>query len=480
LDQLIQLSNGKEVEGNAAGMDIGITLLKNNAHRLAFAISLPLLVLLSACTTQPQSVGDVLQAEGTSDIDSAGSLSEPTSGGLVEEPPERTPVPTPTPGPVDRVITTALEETELAGTVFLGLTIESWIDIGISILTFVLLYLLGLWLIRRPLTALVKRSPTEIDDAFLPTIQGPLKALVAVFSLDFSINRLGFWNTSFRQTLGDIFFILYLLIIAYIIWQLVLFMKEWYRDEMVSKMGEERYKAVSPLILRMVSVILLVFALAILLDHFGFDLSAITIIAVLIFLVYIAARDVLSDAMNGFIILFDQPFRVGDRIKTLQMDTWGDVVDIGTRTTRIQTYDNRLVVIPNSDIANQQLDNYTYPDPTYRMQLDIGIQYGSDISMVQESLTEAIANVEGILPDKPIEVLLIEFGESGLIFRVRWWVVTQTDFYVMSNQVNLAMIEALGEAGIEISFTTFNVVNLQPGSVESRNLFNPPKVEPLS
>jgi putative Mn2+ efflux pump MntP len=148
------------------------------------------------------------------------------------------------------VITTALEETELAGTVFLGLTIESWISIGISILAFILLYLLGLWLIRRPLTSLVRRTPTEIDDAFLPTIQSPLKALVAVFSLDFSVNRLDFWSTNFRQTLGDIFFILYLLIIAVIIWQLVLFMKEWYREDMVIKMGEERYEAVSPLILR--------------------------------------------------------------------------------------------------------------------------------------------------------------------------------------------------------------------------------------
>lgn len=477
---MIQLLDGKAVVGKAAGMNIGITPFRKNGHRLVIAISLALIVLLSTCTTQPQSMGDVLQAEGTSDIDSAGSLSEPTSEGLVEEPPARTPVPTPTPGPVDRVITTALEETELAGTVFLGLTIESWISIGISILAFILLYLLGLWLIRRPLTSLVRRTPTEIDDAFLPTIQSPLKAFVAVFSLDFSVNRLDFWNPSFRQTLGDIFFILYLLIFAYIIWQLVLFLKEWYRDEMVSKMGEERYEAVSPLILRMVTVTLLVFGLAILLDHFGFDLSAITIIAVLIFLIYIAARDVLSDAMNGFIILFDQPFRVGDRIKTLQMDTWGDVVDIGTRTTRIQTYDNRLVVIPNSDIANQQLDNYTYPDPTYRMQLDIGVQYGSEISKVQESLTEAIAAVEGVLPDKPIEVLLIEFGESGLIFRLRWWVVTQTDFYAMSNLVNLAMIEALGEAGIEISFTTFNVVNIQSGSVDARSLSNPPSAEPLS
>ena len=67
-------------------------------------------------------------------------------------------------------------------------------------------------------------------------------------------------------------------------------------------------------------------------------------------------------------------------------------------------------------------------------------------------------------------MLLIEIGQSGLIFRVRWWVVTQTSFHAMSNLVNLAMIEDLGKAGIEISFTTFNIINHQPGSAETKNL----------
>jgi small-conductance mechanosensitive channel len=222
-----------------------------------------------------------------------------------------------------------------------------------------------------------------------------------------------------------------------------------------------------------ISVTLLVLALVILLEHFGFEISAITVIAVLLFLVYVAARDVLSDAINGFIILLDQPFRVGDRIRTQGMDTWGDVTDIGTRTTRIQTYDNRLVVIPNSEIANQQLDNYTYPDPTYRMQLDIGIKYDADINQVRAIISKAVAAIEEILPDKPVEVLLIEFGESGLTYRVRWWVPTQTDFSWMSDRVNRAMIAALGDAGIEISFTTFNVIHLQPESDAAGGLSSP-------
>ena len=439
--------------------------VRSNALKSMLSIMTVLAALLSACVQQP---GTQLQ--------STSSQPEPAPGileGAVDELPTRTPEPTPTAGPVDQAVSELLSAAEFADQVFLGLTVEEWISILVSLALFLIIYLIGLWLVRTPLRWLVRRTPTEFDDEFFASVQTQVKILVAIFGLDLALQRLSFLGDGIRQFLGDLFFIFYLLMALYLSWQLVLFTSEWYRDQLTKEVGEEQYDTVAPLIKRMILVTMLILAFAILLDHFGFDISAITLIAVLIFLIYIAARDVLSDAINGFIILFDQPFRVGDSVKTSSMDTWGDVVDIGTRTTRIRTYDNRLIVIPNSDIANQQLDNYTYPDPTYRMQLDIGIQYGTDVRQVQEIIAEALAEIPQVLKDKPVEVLLIEFGESGLIFRVRWWVVTQTDFYAMSNLVNLAMIEALGEAGIEISFTTFNIINQQPGSAETKNLSHP-------
>lgn len=433
-----------------------VTFTIKMIHANYFIVSIGIMILLlSGCGPQP----------GAMTSSPPGNLE-----GMAQDLPTRTPVPTPTPGVVDQAVSNLLESTEIADQIFLGLTIEEWASIAISILLVLLVYILGLWLIRTPLRWLVRRTPTEFDDQFIDSVQTPIKILVAIIGLDFATQRLGLIGSGIRQFLGDMFFLTYLILGVYLAWQLVLFTNDWYRDKLAEEIGEDRYDAISPLIMRTILFILLILAFAILLDHFGFDISAITLIAVLIFLIYIAARDVLSDAINGFIILFDQPFRVGDRIKTNGMDTWGDVVDIGTRTTRIKTYDNRLVVIPNSDIANQQLDNFTYPDPTYRMQLDIGIHYGSDVGQVQEIIPAAVSTVQGVLPEKPVEVLLIEFGESGLIFRVRWWVVTQTDFSAMSNLVNLVMIDALGKAGIEISFTSFNVINLQPGSNETSRL----------
>ena len=81
----------------------------------------------------------------------------------------------------------------------------------------------------------------------------------------------------------------------------------------------------------------------------------------------------------------DQPFRIGHRIEIEEIDTWGDVVEIGTRTTKIRTRDNRMVIVPNSTIGNNQVVNYTFPDPRYRIQVDIGIGYGTDIKTVRKT-----------------------------------------------------------------------------------------------
>ena len=227
------------------------------------------------------------------------------------------------------------------------------------------------------------------------------------------------------------------------------------------------------MILRSIAVVLIVISIAILLEHFGYQVSSVMIVGLVLLVAYIAVKFVIADAVNGFIILFDQPFRIGDRIQIESMDTWGEVIDVGTRTTRILTFDNRVLVVPNSTIANEQVDNYTYPDTTYRMQLDIGIRFGSDIIQVQNILSHAVSGVQGVLQEKPPEVLLIEFGDSGLTFRLRWWVPTQTDFYIMSNRINLAVIEAMQEAGIEVSFTSLNVINIQPNSEEAERLSKP-------
>ena len=154
--------------------------------------------------------------------------------------------------------------------------------------------------------------------------------------------------------------------------------------------------------------------------------------------------------ISGVIILIDQPFRAGDRIEIQELNTWGDVVSIGLRSTRIRTLDNRLVIVPNSSISNNQVVNYTFPDPRYRIQTEIGVAYGTDLRLVREVITRSLQGVEGVIPDKPVDILFMEFGDSAMILRVRWWIESYIDARRSTDRVNEAMYQALEQAGIEL------------------------------
>jgi small-conductance mechanosensitive channel len=181
-------------------------------------------------------------------------------------------------------------------------------------------------------------------------------------------------------------------------------------------------------------------SISILLTRFGINLSALLAAFGVAGLAFsLAAQDTLADAIAGFIILIDQPYRVGDRIEIQDEGTWGDVVQVGIRTTRIHTRDNRLVIVPNSVIGKNQVVNYTYPDPRYRIQTHISIGYGSDIELVRQLIVDTVSQVEGVLPDQPVESLYLEMGDSAMIFRVRWWLESYEDTRRMFDRVNTAL-----------------------------------------
>jgi small-conductance mechanosensitive channel len=94
--------------------------------------------------------------------------------------------------------------------------------------------------------------------------------------------------------------------------------------------------------------------------------------------------------------------------------------------------------------------NYSYPDTQYRIQIHIGLAYGIEIEKARKLMIDAVRKVEGVLPDKPVEALFLEFGASALIFRVRWWLDSFYDTRRMFDKVNTAIYNALNDANIEI------------------------------
>ncbi len=385
----------------------------------------------------------------------AASAQEDTPTATAEPDPTATPILQLSAASDDEVAEDSSSSSFLDGIDFSKLTTRDWISLILSVVLIALVLAFGRRIITNLLNRLAKKTKTTFDDELISRIQGQIRWLVVVLGFDIAVFTLTFLSDSTKSLLTNIFFLLYFFIIFSAIYISIEFFFKWYEAQQKEAETERKMGLFLPLIHRSAIVVLIVLGVVILLDHLGVNVTGLAAILALVGLaVGLAAQDTISDMISGYIILIDQPFRVGDRIEIPNEDTWGDVVEIGTRTTRILTRDNTLVIIPNSSIAQGQVRNYSFPDPNYRLQLDIGIGYGTDIEEMRKVLGDAVREVEGVLSDKPVEILYNEMGDSSMTIRVRWWINSFADKRRMYDKVNTAMQLAIDEAGIESPFPT--------------------------
>src|SRR6185369_16283514 len=102
-----------------------------------------------------------------------------------------------------------------------------------------------------------------------------------------------------------------------------------------------------------------------------------------------------ADIAAGFILLFERPIRVGDRI-TIESDE-GDVQSINLRTTVVMTNDRIAIIVPNSKLVSQRVVNWSYGDPRARVPIPVGVAYNSDIELVTNTLLEAAKGIRYVL-----------------------------------------------------------------------------------
>jgi small-conductance mechanosensitive channel len=338
---------------------------------------------------------------------------------------------------------------------FLSLSVEQWSQIGVAALIVLVTIVLGRWLVRfllqRIFRVLVKRPDTSLDDAIIQALFPPVYVLAIVIALNVGVDRLDFIPGAWQARLGDIYYVSYFLLVFIALWRIIVFITKWYGREIAPNTETKLDEQMIPLFIRVAQIVLALIALVMLLGRFDVDVSAlVATLGVGSLAVALAAKETLEDTLAGFVIMIDRPFRIGDRIEIQDLDTWGDVVDIGLRSSRIRTRDNRMVIVPNSIIGKSLIVNYSYPDTQYRIQIHIGVEYGTEIESARETIISAVQGVEGVLPDKSVEALFLEFGDSALIFRVRWWLESYVDTRRMFDRVNSAIYKALNEQGIGI------------------------------
>ena len=379
--------------------------------------------------------------------------------------PTATHAPTATPDVVTELIRQVSRNLGVQDVEVFYISAEDWIDLGISLL---LVFIFGTLLSRLVYSVLIRifaRTKNKYAVVFIEQSRRQITLIILVIGFYIGTSRLTFINVFVKSWLNKFYTAFFVIAVTVILWRLMDVLVQWYQNEVEPQKDRHQVDTILLMLHRAGRTLLVTISAITLLSLYNVNVNAlIAALGVGGLALSLAAQDTLSNVISGIMIMLDQPFRVGDRIEISRLGTWGDVVDIGLRSTRIRTRDNRMVIVPNNTISTDQIVNYTYPDPRYRIEIEIGIAYGQDIEMVRKVLVDTVRKVEGVLPDKPVDALYVDMGESAMTFRVRWWIHSYIDTRRMFDRVNSALQVALDRAGIKSPFNTLdiNILNM-PG-----------------
>lgn len=312
---------------------------------------------------------------------------------------------------------------------------------------------LSRYLIQFVQQRITRRTRTELDDRIAALLAKPLRRLILVGGIYLAIHQLESYFADIIFRIIDGFLYIWVVVIfTLLVIDVVNLLLDWYGRKLAERAGETTRREFFPLIERIVKLVVFTVAVIFVLRHFHQDVGSLIVsLGVGSLAIALAAQSTLANMIAGFTIMLDRPFRVGDRIQ-LSSGEKGDVVEIGLRSTKILTFENTLLIIPNDSIVKEKVLNLSYPNPVIRVKIDVGVAYGSDPEKVKQIMIDVARKHPEVLDDPEPSAYLVNFGDSSLDMTLIGRVQRYTDQWRIQEELRVAIYKAFEENGIEIPF----------------------------
>ena len=213
-------------------------------------------------------------------------------------------------------------------------------------------------------------------------------------------------------------------------------------------------RSASTFIVSLITVILYVALAIVVVSSLGFSTAGIiAAFSAVALAIALALKDSLASLANGVIIIFTKPFKKGDYVQIGGME--GLVQDIRLFNTKILTYSNETIIVPNSEILGSKLVNYS-DMPLRRVSVDVPIPYSADAEEVKAFLLESVKRCELVVDMPAPSVVLNEYGESAVILSVRAW-GSNDRYWDLYYAMRDLLYKAMNEHGVPIPFNQLDV-----------------------
>jgi len=320
-----------------------------------------------------------------------------------------------------------------------------------------IIFHLAMVVIVKLISMAAQRTKNNLDDRILSRVSGYLPVFALLTALAISLNSVYPEFQLGSLTEWDVYLIMLVGALAFVLSSVIDIVLVWYGQEIQATKYKLSEKETFPFVRNVVKVLIFAIFLTFVLQLAGVETTAlITGLGIGGIAVALALQDTLSNFFGGVHLLIDKPFREGDYIR-LENGMEGYVRRIGWRTTKLKTWRNNDIFIPNSKLANATLENFSPSKKPYSECYKLGIGCNEDIDKVEKTILDVLGRVS-----KSNELLIQgtewarfdSYGDFTLDFKYGYDVKGYTNRFSVLKAVQRELFYTLKKNKIEVPYPT--------------------------
>lgn len=312
------------------------------------------------------------------------------------------------------------------------------------------------WITKKVIKAFADKTATKADDIIVDLLEGPVLFTVFVAALYFG-GKMLIMSEGFADFYANTVAVFFMINIGWYLIRFINGLMEHYIVPMTEATESDLDDHLVPILRRLVSIVVVIIIVIMALDRFDYNVGSLLAGLGLGGLAFaLAAKDLVGNLFGGIAILIDKPFKLGDRIKVNSGEVDGFVREIGLRTTRIETFDTTMIILPNHKVVDSIVENIS-EENARRIVINLGVEYGTSGAKIEKAKTiirKNIKSIKGLKPDS--DVYFTAFGDFSLNIRVQYWITKEgmKQFWVVQDKLNQAIMKDFAKEKIEFAFPT--------------------------
>lgn len=333
-----------------------------------------------------------------------------------------------------------------------GIIENPWVQSGVILGFFLLLAFVVLFIFKKYCSMIAGKTKTKFDDIVFDKTRWPLFYFVVLYGLSVAVGNLNLliW---LEHLVDSIAAALFIVVLSRTVEAIII---TW-GENLAKKTDSSIDDVLLPLFLKSVKVVFFIIGVMWVLDVWQIDITPyLAGVGISGIVLGLALQDSLKNVFGGVSMILDKNFSLGDPVR-LESGELGTIEEIGLRSTKILTYDSELIFVPNGQLANMKLRNYLKPNDRVRKIVDFSVGYGTDVARVKKMVLGILKGIKKIHSDPYMDVVFVSMGESGLLFKARFF-VDWADAYSTWLETTEKIHAALVKAKVDIPYPTRTVL----------------------